>query len=328
MSVLTIHTDTVGTIGTEPRIIRIDTNNTQFEVLATGYLNSVVAQGVALSEKDIAAVTTKTTPSATEVKVGWYEVHKSGADWSLTSTDAPGNVILPTTVNHMAIFNDAIGTLRDGSSIAINNGDIQAGNPGIASGSLIATPLTPTSGFLRIIAGVNPADVATNISNAPHAQATLHLIPDPGVADATLLTAAITSGDPASLLIQTTVTVTQADLATGGTVILIPVSGTHSYRIIDMKMDLGGTNFSGGGGDRLLEISDSGGGALYSVVAAADLAALTNNRWGDAKLPAPASVGWGTAVPAGEALIAQYNGGTTDYTAGSVDITVLVQEIT
>jgi hypothetical protein len=60
------------------------------------------------------------------------------------------------------------------------------------------------------------------------------------------------------------------------------------------------------------------------VIPAATLQALSalNAGWGSVSVPFPASAAINTLTQAGANLYLQYSGGTTDYTSGSVTITV------
>lgn len=121
------------------------------------------------------------------------------------------------------------------------------------------------------------------------------------------------------------VIVTSAALAGLGTVVLIPAVTGAQYKIRNMFLNRGGTNFSGGGGDRLMGISD--GTTVYSVVPAATMQALTNSAWGSTALPFPASAAIDTSTAVGVALRAVYSGGTVDYTAGSLVLSLQYERV-
>lgn len=121
------------------------------------------------------------------------------------------------------------------------------------------------------------------------------------------------------------VTAGQAALATAGSVTVIPSSGSKQFQILNVFTNKGGTNFSGGGGDRLGQFTD--GTTVYSVVPAASLQTIANAGWGVTAVPYPASVAINTFTAAGAALTFKYSGGTTDYTAGSILLTVVAIEV-
>ena len=135
----------------------------------------------------------------------------------------------------------------------------------------------------------------------------------------------ISPPDLASDLIYVDITVGQAALAAAGSVTLRASSGAIQYKIRNIFVNSGGTNFSGGGGDRLLDITD--GTTVYSTVPAASLQTLANTAWGVTGLPFPASAAINTSTAAGAALVAKYSGGTADYTAGSVVISLVLERV-
>lgn len=119
-------------------------------------------------------------------------------------------------------------------------------------------------------------------------------------------------------------TVGQAAMASGGTVKLLDALAAERWKVRNLWLSGAGTNFSGGGGDRLLSISD--GTAIYSVVPAATLQALSAARWGDTGVPFPATAADFTlASAAGIDITAAYSGGVTDYTAGSLTIVIVAE---
>lgn len=121
------------------------------------------------------------------------------------------------------------------------------------------------------------------------------------------------------------VTVGQAALASAGTVTLVPALAGAQYKIRELYLNSGGTDFSGGGGDRLATISD--GTTDYSVIPAATLQSLANARWGDTGLAFPASAAINTSTAVGVAVTIAYSGGATDYTAGSMVISGVLERV-
>lgn len=186
MAILDIKISQVGLVGVTPAVAYISTNDTLSTVLTAGYLNQAVQSGFSFPQPCIAAVSTKTTPSATQVDVGWFEVLHTGSDWSLNSTSTPGDIVLPTTANYLAHATDTSGTLSTAAANVINPGDIQAGLSGTA-GELASYPGTAASGSLRVVAVANTGNTDTIISNAAMGQATTVSIPDPGAATANFL---------------------------------------------------------------------------------------------------------------------------------------------
>jgi hypothetical protein len=128
-----------------------------------------------------------------------------------------------------------------------------------------------------------------------------------------------------SNLITFDVTVGQASLASGGSVVLKTSNGTERYKIRSLQLNSGGTNFSGGSGDRLGQVTD--GTTVYSVIPAATMQSLANAQWGATALPNPASAAINTSTVAGADLVFKYSGGTLDYTAGSLVISGVLERV-
>lgn len=252
MAILGISTSSPGQVGIVPQIIYIATNNTLAEVTATGFLNKIVAQGIALNEYDMALVSTKTTPSAAATQVAWLEISKSGDNWTLVPTGSPGSVVLPTTANHIAVYTNAVGELSEDATTAINAGHLQAGLAGTA-GKLISFPATAANGMLVLEAINAGADFDTTIRNAASVgQDQVITIPDAGAATANFILSAAT---------------TTQTLSTG------------------LSFVGGGTNIQITGGGNFLAGSSGAAGALYSYPATALNGSLglvaVNNAGGD-----------------------------------------------
>jgi hypothetical protein len=148
---------------------------------------------------------------------------------------------------------------------------------------------------------------------------------DSGIPHNQVLTSSIVEPDTSSNLFCFDITVGQAALAAGGSVTLVDSSLTKQYKVRNLQINRGGTNFSGGGGDRLGQVTD--GTTVYSVIPAASLQTLANAQWGATALPNPASAAINTSTVAGADLVFKYSGGTTDYTAGSVVVSGLIQRV-
>ncbi len=131
------------------------------------------------------------------------------------------------------------------------------------------------------------------------------------------------SGDPTfdAALQVFEVTVGQADVASAASKILLTSATGETWKVLDIWYDGTGTDWSGGGGDRLLDVTD--GTSVWTAIPAATLAGVNNNpaRWGDADLPNPGTHAHLFAASAsGTNIVAKYSGGATDYTAGSLVI--------
>ena len=120
------------------------------------------------------------------------------------------------------------------------------------------------------------------------------------------------------------VTVGQAALASAGTVALITAKNGEQWKVREIFLSGAGTNFSGGGGDRDLDIKEAS--TIYATVPAATLQTLAAARWGDGGVPFPATAAHLTAATAaGADLVAAYSGGTADYTAGALTLIIVAE---
>lgn len=209
-------------------------------------------------------------------------------------------------------------------SLEVDAGSFIAGSDANA-GELVSYPATTASGTFIVGASNSAGAFNTVLTNNSLGQTTTFKLPDPGVATAGILVSTITAPDNNANLIRFDVTATAAALAAAASVTLFTSSGAKQYKIINLWVNSGGTNFSGGGGDRLLDITDNT--TVYSVVPAASLQTLVNTAWGVAGLPFPASAAINTSTTAGSSLICRYSGGAADYGAGSVVISGLLQRV-
>ena len=100
-------------------------------------------------------------------------------------------------------------------------------------------------------------------------------------------------------------------------------NAAYQYKVRDIKLVGGGTNF-GAGGNRLLDLTD--GTTVYTQIANADLetAPTAGLPWGNAKVPLLTGV-QNTKTVAGADLVFKYSGGTTDHTTGSITFQVCVE---
>lgn len=190
MGIINVTPGQVGLVGVFPSLAYIDTTDTETQVLATGYLNAEVANGLQFNLPCLAAVSTVASPGAAK-RAGLYQVVHVGANWSLIPTVAPGTVTLPTIANHIATYTDVLGTLSEDPATAISGGNLQAGLSGTA-GYVASFPSTLAKGSLRLVAVANTGDTLVSISNAAHGQASVYSIPDSGAATANLLISKLT----------------------------------------------------------------------------------------------------------------------------------------
>jgi len=226
-------------------------------------------------------------------------------------------------VNTSASFSTltAAGWLNDNSAVEILATDIVAVN---YAGDVRAflTVAIDSAGIITLSAISNPGEV-TLVGAAVAGYLTMFSGTTGDIADSLIeavkvLQSSLSSPDVNANIVNFNVTVGQAALASAALVALITSSASKQYKILELFINSGGTNFSGGGGDRLGQVTD--GTSVYSVVPAASLQTLANGRWGDTAIAFPASVAINVSTVAGANLSFAYSGGATDYTAGSVVI--------
>ena len=208
------------------------------------------------------------------------------------------------------------------SGLAADAGALTSGiSTGGFVGLLKAFPTTATSGFVALQGAVNASgNFGTTISNSlAQAQAQVVTIPDGGAATSTFVLAQ--SKIPTNQVAFTVVkTAGFAALGTAGKINLVThPSATAQFAIIDIKV-FKSTGLSGGGGDRLLSVSDGTIAFNGTGITAALLGTPIFTILGAAGNPIPA--GAADVSTAGADIFLQYIGGTTDYTAGSVVVAV------
>jgi hypothetical protein len=123
------------------------------------------------------------------------------------------------------------------------------------------------------------------------------------------------------------VALTAAALASAGTVTIQASSGSKQYKVRDIRVNYSAAGLSGGGGDRLVQITD--GTTVYNNagITAALLGTPVNTIWGGSGNPLAGTVAMNTSTAAGASLVAKYAGGTADFTTGTVNISVLVERV-
>lgn len=342
--------DFVGEIGVSPRLVRINTTDSISTLTAANYLAPQQAEGFVFQSSDFFAINYNGGQ-------GWF-LPTIASNGQVTLSPASNAVVIPTIASHIATYTDTKGTISEDAATAINGGNIQAGLSGTA-GYLASFPATASKGSFRFQATANTGNTVSTFTNAAMGQASTITVPDPAgaAAQVVLAPAALVSGNmvqasgTAGLVSDSTivanrvfygsfatpdvginlvsfhVNLTSANLAGGASVTLYPSSGSKQYRVRQLYMNATGISpFSGGGGDRTIYIGDSFG-LQYSIIPAASAQAWPNATWGDTALPYSATIGICTATTSGSALIAQYAGGTTDYTAGSVFIGGILERI-
>lgn len=122
------------------------------------------------------------------------------------------------------------------------------------------------------------------------------------------------------------VTVTAALLDSAGSVPVAAAQTGHQYKVRDIRLVGGGTNFAAGG-NRLIDLTD--GTTVWTTIANADIesAPAATLAWGDAKVPFLTGTS-DTASAKSAAIAFKYSGGTTDHSAtGSIKFSVLLEKV-
>lgn len=170
MAILDIKVDFVGEIGTSPRIIRINTNDSLDRVTSANYLQSTMQQGFVFYPNDMACVTYGNNVTQ------FFTLSLSGG--SITLVPEASNVQLPVIVDRIAVFKDTSGAIGDNAAVAANEGSIHAGINGVGGGSLASFSGVANSGGLYISGVANAGNFNVIINNASHGQSTTYTIPD------------------------------------------------------------------------------------------------------------------------------------------------------
>lgn len=242
----------------------------------------------------------------------------------IISTDNLATVITAGYLNNQNLFGNTIYPtdvidMYYNWNVQTNTGTYQVFTVSMAlTNGVMNITLVPAVNYGNVLLPVTSGNIAAF-------NGTTGQIKDGLIAANKILTSTIITPDVGSNLIAFDITVGQAALATGGSVALITSAGSRQYKIRSLQLNSGGTNFSGGGGDRLGQVTD--GTTVYSVIPAATMQTLVNAQWGATALPNAASASNNTSTAAGSSLVFKYSGGTTDYTAGSLVISGIAQRV-
>lgn len=259
-------------------------------------------------------------PSSALTALGQYAAQYTNAGGSATTTIADANIKATSIV------------VADWASQA-NPAEIE--KIAVSAGQIVVTS-TADPGASVLNYSANPApegaesgvflQVANNLSDVASASASVTNLGFLQAANKYLY-AGFATPDQASDLIWFDVTAGFAALASAGKVNVVVSSGSKQYKVRNVLMNYGAAGLSGGGGDRLLVLTD--GTTVYNNagITAALLGTPINTVWGGTGNPLPGTVAMNTSTAAGANLYLQYSGGTTDYTAGSVTVSVLLQRV-
>lgn len=278
-----------GQVLVKPNLAYLDSNDSYAIITSANYLNANQ-----IKPKDFVMTTYGSNPTL----FGIFVPSIVAGVVTLNPWVDSGNVRLPVVSGNIPIFSGTTGLMIDSG----------------------ISPSDPTK---TKVASVNGAAITGNILKSSDSNGT---ISDGGVAANEVLTSSIVSPDVSGNFIPFSVTCGFSALGSAGTITLINSSGSKQYRLINLYINKVGTNFSGGGGDRLGQVTD--GTTVYSLIPATNMQTLVNAGWGiSTPLPFPASVSINTLTAPGAHLLFSYSGGSADYTAGSIVVSGLVQRI-
>lgn len=99
MPILNIQSSQAGLTGVLPAVAYINTNDTEAQVLATGYLNQAVRSGLASFSTPCMVCVSTINSAGAQPDVGWYELSYSAGNWSLLSTESAAPVVFPATTS-------------------------------------------------------------------------------------------------------------------------------------------------------------------------------------------------------------------------------------
>ena len=195
-----------------------------------------------------------------------------------------------------------------------------------ASGQLLLRSQTDASSFVTMAAQNNNVTVTStgvnlNTSGASNVYFSNIKLPNAdGTAGQVLQTdgaGTITFATPASGAVTVDITIDWSDLDFGDAKSLVDLSGS-TFAIRSMVLNLASSAWTGGNRD--ITIKDAPSGNVLSVIPSVSIAAGTNIQWNqDIDFPYP--TGFATNIGVTQ-LVAEYSGGTTDYTTGTSSLTI------
>lgn len=222
----------------------------------------------------------------------------------------------------------------DGNGIASltptgeTSNDVIAGSNGV-SGYLATYSATKNKGYFKLQSVANTGNTVFTLNNTVMGQTSTVSICDPAAAQGYIPVSTVNASDtPVGCFIRQSVQIRASDLASAGQKIIQAAGTGMIFLIHDIKFSFS-IGLSGGGGNRLLQITD--GTTVYNNagVTAALLGTPINTVWGGTGNPLPSTNSVSFLVPtqAGASIYATYAGGTTDYTTGSVIMAFLLERL-
>lgn len=205
--------------------------------------------------------------------------------------------------------------------LSVNGGQISTGSASGTQGAIYIYSTTALSGYFRLLCADATGNKHTTLQSCPNvSQSATYTLGDAGSVNQSVLVSSATNVGNSAAIVSKDLSIPYSDLSAAG---VYDVTSDAGYRIRALQLNIGGTNFSGGGGNRNIQITD--GTTVYSVIPAATAQSLVNAVWGATALPLPVSASINTQTVA--ALQISYSGGTTDYTAGNLHISLLLEKV-
>lgn len=278
MSILQYTPVLAGQTALNSKIVYITTNSTYNQVISAGFIDPSV---YVVNESNLYLV----SYGANSDSVGLFTASISNNVVTLSPYFAQGNVTLPVVNNDFANFDGTTGKIKDSG-------------------------YSPSNAAKTKIVMANSAMVSGNM---PSYTDTVGTVGDSGIATNRVFYGSLTTPDVGANLIYFSTAVPRASLASNGTVTLFTASSASArYVVLDLRMD--GSFAPWTGGNRNLVIQDTVG-LSFSTIPSASLLSPANAGWGSTALPY-GNAALSQATNIGANIIAQYSGGTTDYTGG------------
>lgn len=255
---------------------------------------NAMGQATQVNVPDPGAATSYVVQSTAAVTLAEADV----LDGAVAGTVAANKAVIPTTDKHI-------------DALVISDG-------GLALGAGAGTAITATAAELNLndgsIAGTAVASKTLALGSTKNVD-TLDVAQGGLKADAVVVAA----------LKWVDVAVTAALLDAAGSANVIAGVAGDQYKIRDIKLVGGGTNF-GAGGDRLIDLTD--GTTVWTTIANADIetAPAVTLDWGNAKVPYLTGTS-NTASASAAAIRFQYSGGSADHTTGSITFSVCIEKV-
>lgn len=280
---------------------------------SSGNFNTTISNASAVGQSQVVSV--PDGGSATSV----FLLSNSGG----TQTIATGSLTL-TLGNLTVSAGNIVATV---GNITATAGNLTAGSSGHA-GTVTSFPGTAANGSLILAAVNNSSNKTLTISNSGAVgQDTVLKIADAGLAAPFIDQSQSSATSLTNKVFVKTITATAAALATAGHVaVMAAPSGTSQFKILNIRVMYAAAGLSGGGGDRLLNLTDGTIVFNQNGITAALLGTPIYTLWGGTGNPLPGSVS--TISTAGADIYLVYAGGGTDYTTGQIVIEVELAQVT